>query len=181
MEHSQHLRGVECSGISSKIGLLASPAGMIAKGAFQFCSFGLNNFATYGTNWDALDIVLGGGNEYRCASSQGYANSFVANWMDASNKRANFGNAAYMNTRLCSGAFGPHAGGDLVKTYVYSPFTDGNSYGFRAQPTVNPGVQLVSIVDNSAAVKGEVCITWRVVQGWTGVAPFSFQFTSGIP
>ena len=162
-------------------GLLAAPAGLIAKGLFQFCRFGLNNFATFPSNWDALQIGLGGGNEFRCASTTGYANSFIANWMDGPNKRSTFGNAAYLNTRLCKGAFGPHVGGDLVKTYVYTPFADGNSFSYRAQPVVNPGLVLHSITDNSATVKGEVCITWRVVQGWIGIVEFDFQFTAGVP
>jgi len=162
-------------------GLLSAPDGLIAKGAFQFCSFGLNNFATFPANWDALQIALGGGNEYRCSSTTGYANSFVANWMDAPNKRATFGNAAYLNTRLCKGAFGPHAVGDLVFTYVYTPFADGNSFSYRVQPIFNPGVELFEIKDNSATVKGEVCVKWRVVKEWTGIAEFDFQFTAGVP
>lgn len=162
-------------------GLLAAPDGMIANGPMQFCRFKTANFATFAQNWDAIAVQPGGGNTFEASSAAGYASSFQANWMDASNKRATFGAAAYQNTRLCAGAFGPHTGGDLVKTYVYTPFTDGNSFSYRAQPVVNPGLVLHSITDNSATVKGEVCITWRVMQGWVGIAPFSFQFTSGVP
>ena len=162
-------------------GLAAAPSGYIAKGGFQFCRFGVGNFATFPGNWDAIAITTGGGNQFVASSSTGYANSFVANWRVQSNDRAACGPAAYQNTRRFNGKTAFHAAGTLFQTFAYTPFYDGNSFGFRVQPVVNPGFALVSIVDNSASVKGEVIITWKATNDIPLYSEFDFQLTAGVP
>lgn len=161
--------------------------GLIAKGSFQFCEFENGIFDTDPANWGAFAITLGGGNTFKTASATGFEAAFAANWQAAANSRAAFGAAWYMNTRLCKGKCAPIAAGALVTYYAYTPFLDGNSFGFRAQPVVNPGFELVSIADNSAVNPNEVAITWRALNeisplSYKGIYDeFDWQMTCGIP
>lgn len=168
-------------------GIPAGAGSYLANGAFQFCEFESGLLNTTSNDWGKFNIKGGGGNTFRTASATGFEGAFAANWQAAPNSRAGFGAAWYTNTRLCKGKCVHLAASELVTYYVYSPFLDGNSFGFRAQPVVNPGLELVSIVDNSSVNPNEVAITWRAVNeispGYLSgfYQEFDFQFTAGIP
>jgi hypothetical protein len=165
-------------------GFPASPAqAWVANGAFQFCTFECSNVATWPDKWSLFNITVGGGNTFKAACATGFAGSFVANWQIQPNNRTGFGvagGAVYMNTRLCQGKTANIAAGATMTTYVYSPFTDGNSFSYRITPTVNPGFVLFALKDNSATTPNELAVTWLAMKAIPAYSEFDFQFTAGL-
>jgi hypothetical protein len=166
--------------ITDWIGGLAPGNGWIAKGPFQFCTFRPGGLVT--TDWGAIAITYGGGNTFEAGCQSGFAQSFPGNWQAQSNSRTAFGNPQYMNTRRCNGRVQSTipSGGSLT-TYVYTPFCDGNSFGSKAVPVVNPGFILEQVLDNSANVPNEIQLVWRALASISPGSEFDFQFTAGLP